>query len=381
MDLFQKLKNLSSQMHLEPAEDAGCTRLAGSPKMAGFASNAVLPGGRRITLLKTLLTSACERNCYYCPFRAGRDFHRATLKPEEMARIFTSLHQKSIVEGLFLSSGIVAGGLSTQDKLIETAEILRKKHSFNGYVHLKIMPGVEKEQVRRAMQLVDRVSINLEAPNDQRLSKFAPRKLFMEELMQPLRWIEEIRRESSSEKGWKGRWPSSTTQFVVGGAGESDLELLSTTEQLYQQMGIQRAYFSAFSPVPDTPLENLPPAPPEREHRLYQASFLLRDYGFTLEELPFNQMGDLPRHTDPKLSWAEIHLSAQPIEVNRADRYELLRIPGVGPKAARAILAARKQGRIQDISDLQKIGINSRRAAAFILLDGQRPTHQPRFWQ
>jgi predicted DNA-binding helix-hairpin-helix protein len=377
MDSLTKLKHLSSQMFLEPAEDAGCPKVSPDNPFSGMVSNAVLPGGKRIPLLKTLLTSACERNCYYCPFRAGRDFHRATFKPDEMARTFINLHRSGIVQGMFLSSGIFAGGANTQNKLLDTAQILRHKYDYRGYLHLKIMPGAERGQVEQAMLLADRVSVNLEAPNTQRLLKLAPRKEFTEELLQPLRWVHEIRTTTSPAKAWNHRWPSSVTQFVVGGAGESDLELLSTTEHLYRQFGLRRTYFSAFNPVPDTPLENLPPTSPQREHRLYQSSFLLRDYGFSLEEIPFDPSGNLPAALDPKSAWAQLNLKENPVEVNRASRQELLRIPGFGQKGVNAILDARRHAPLKDLADLRKIGVLTNRAAPFILLNGKRPAHQP----
>ncbi|MBI4771287.1 MAG: radical SAM protein [Chloroflexi bacterium] len=337
---------------------------------------AVMPGGRRIALLKTLLTSACERDCYYCPFRAGRDYRRATFKPDEMARTFAELHRTGVAQGLFLSSGIAGGGMRTQDRLLATAEVLRHKLDYRGYLHLKIMPGAERDQVERAMQLADRVSINLEAPNPERLLQLAPQKTFFEELLRPLQWVEEIRRAQPAHQGWNGRWPSSVTQFVVGGAGESDLEILSTTERLYRDARLARAYFSAFSPVRDTPLENRPAENLLREHRLYQSSFLLRDYGFDLEELPFTPGGSLPLEADPKLAWAQAHLSEAPVEVNRAERRDLLRIPGVGPRGVEAILAARRRGRLRELRDLRALGVVAGRAAPFILLDGRRPARQ-----
>jgi predicted DNA-binding helix-hairpin-helix protein len=377
MDSLAKLKNLSSQMYLEPAEDTGCPKVSSDNPFSGMVSNAVLPGGKRIPLLKTLLTSACERNCYYCPFRAGRDFRRATFKPEEMARTFINLHRSGIVQGMFLSSGIFAGGANTQNKLLDTARLLRHKYGYRGYLHLKIMPGAERGQVEQAMMLADRVSINLEAPNTERLFKLAPRKEFTQELLQPLRWVQEIRASTSPARAWNHRWPSSVTQFVVGGAGESDLEILSTTEHLYRQLGLRRTYFSAFSPVPDTPLENLPPTSLQREHRLYQSSFLLRDYGFSLEELPFDPSGNLPAALDPKSAWAQVNLKENPVEVNRASRQELLRVPGFGQKGVNAILAARRQTPLKELADLRRIGVLSNRAAPFILLNGKRPAYQP----
>jgi predicted DNA-binding helix-hairpin-helix protein len=388
MNALERLKLLSAQMHLEPAEDSRCPKLPepSPPEKKGDAlliSHGVLPNGKKIRLLKTLLTSVCERNCYYCPFRAGRDFRRATFKPEEMARTFMALNTGGVAEGIFLSSGVVRGGINTQEKMIDTAEILRKRLGYQGYLHLKIMPGVEHDQVLRAMQLADRVSINLEAPNTARLLELAPHKEFTEELLKPLRWMDEIRNTQPKQLAWKGYWPSSVTQFVVGGAGESDVELLNTSAYLYNHLHIKRAYFSAFTPQPDTPLENHPPTSPRREFRLYQASFLLRDYGFSAEDMPFDEYGNLPLNLDPKTAWAQNNLSETPLNINQAGRQELLRIPGIGPKSAAAILIARQRGeriRLHDLSDLHKIGVNTQRAAPFILLDGKRPTYQLRFW-
>jgi predicted DNA-binding helix-hairpin-helix protein len=380
MDAMQRLQILSAQMELEPAEDAEMRQPCPTQKDGVYVGHAQLPNGQQIKLLKTLLTSACERNCYYCPFRAGRDMRRATFKPDEFAQTFMAIQRKKIAEGIFLSSGVVGGGVRTQDQLIDTAEILRRKWGFRGYIHLKIMPGAERAQVERAMQLADRVSINLEAPNNARLQHLAPRKQFLEELLQPLRWADEIRRTQPAQRGWNGRWPSTVTQFVVGAVGDSDLELLHTTDSLYHQLHLRRAYYSAFNPIHDTPLENVPATNPLRQHRLYQASFLLRDYGFTLEDMPFERDSqNLPLATDPKLAWAQTHLH-EPIEINRADRHDLLRIPGIGPKIADAILRTRREVKLRDLSSLAKMGISAKRAAPFILLDGHRPAHQLSLW-
>jgi predicted DNA-binding helix-hairpin-helix protein len=264
----------------------------------------------------------------------------------------------------------------TQDRLIAAAEILRLKMGFRGYLHLKIMPGAERDQVVRAMQLADRVSINLEAPNPNRLEQLAPHKAFHEELWRPLVWVDEIRKSQPASKGWNGRWPSTVTQFVVGGVGESDVELLSTTAHLHQHVGLRRAYFSRFSPVPNTPLENTPPENPWRQHRLYQASFLIRDYGFDLEDLSFQSSGNLPLHTDPKLAWAADNLAERPVEINQANPHELLRVPGIGPKGVQAILSARTRGRLRSEAQLKACGVQMGRAARYILLDGKRPPLQ-----
>ncbi len=372
MDHWEKLHLLAPATRYEPDGVGPGTgpEPAGRPTLGGCIHQAVLPNGRRIALFKTLLSSACERDCFYCPFRRGRDLRRVHFTPDELAYLFIEVHEKGLAEGVFLSSAVAGGGPRTQDRLLDTAEILRRRYHFRGYLHLKIMPGAEREQVRAAMRLADRVSVNLEAPNDRRLAQLAPHKIFVEDLWQRLRWIEEIRREEP------GPWPSSTTQFVVGAAGESDAELLRTTEQLHREVGIARAYFSSFDPVPGTPLEDRPPSPPLREHRLYQASFLLRDYGFRVEELPFDAEGNLPRETDPKRVWACRHLLHAPVEVNRAGRRDLLRVPGIGPQGAERILQARREGRLRSLDDLRRLGIAAGRAAPFVLLDGRRPAYQ-----
>jgi predicted DNA-binding helix-hairpin-helix protein len=322
-----------------------------------------------------MVTSACERNCFYCPFRAGRNYRRATFKPDELAKTFLDMNRAGMVNGMFLSSGIIRGGMTTQDKIIDTAEILRHKYGFKGYLHLKIMPGADKEQVYRTMQLASRVSVNLEGANDQRLQRLAPMKVFMDELLEPLKWVEEIR-QTQRPKSWNGRWPSSVTQFVVGAVGESDLELLTTSAYLLNTLKLRRTYYSAFSPVSDTPLEENPAEDPLRQHRLYQASFLMRDYGFDLEEMPFSQDGNLPLTADPKQAWANQYLSDAPVELNKADRETLLRVPGIGPKSAATILNARRRGKIKELSDLKSLGVNATRPAPYVLLDGKRPNHQ-----
>ena len=409
MDTNAKLQLLADNSYFEPAEDtrldlhpinqpapcghalaglqraveqirSGDNRALDAQKSSLGIHNAVMPGGKTIALLKTMLTSACERDCYYCPFRKGRDMRRATFQPDELAKTFSELNQAHVAEGLFLSSGLAGGGVRTQDQLLDAIDILRAKHQYRGYVHLKIMPGSERAQVYRAMQLADRISINLEAPNTRRLADLAPHKIFLEELLKPLRWADEIRRTQAPHLGWNGQWPSLVTQFVVGAVGESDLEILSTTAYLIKKLRLARAYFSAFSPVSNTPLENKPAENPWREHRLYQSSFLLRDYGFDLADLPFAQNGFLPLEVDPKVAWAQQNLADKPIELNRADRRELLRVPGIGPKGVESILTARRTGTLRDLKDLKAIGVLAQRAAPFVLLNGRRPNWQLSLW-
>jgi predicted DNA-binding helix-hairpin-helix protein len=366
-------------MHLEPAEDTNCIQVSAHKQNKISVSNAVLPNGRRISLLKSQLSTVCERNCYYCPFRSGRDYQRATFGPDEFAKIFMQLYYSRIAEGIFLSSAILNNSIFTQDKLIDTAEILRTKLYYRGYIHLKIMPGAQFSQVERVMQLADRVSINVEAPTAEHLAKLAPRKQFIDELLQPLKWVQQIRQSQPPSKGWKAHWPSSVTQFVVSAVGESDLELLATTEYLYSQLKLKRAYYSSFNPIPGTPLENLPPGDPTREHRLYEASYLLRDYGFSLEDMPFNHNGCLPLNIDPKAAWAQENLKGHPVEINLAERHELLRVPGIGPKSANVILATRMKDKFTRCEQLNTIGVNIKRAAPYILLNGKLSTYQTSF--
>lgn len=382
MDNLACLSELTSQMHFEPDSENDCqfSSMRSPIARAVNVTHAAMPNGKQISLLKTLLTSACERDCNYCAFRAGRDFRRATLKPDEMAQAFLQMQRAGIVEGLFLSSGIAGGGRRTQDTIIATAEILRLKYRFTGYMHLKIIPGAEFDQIRRTMQLADRVSINLEAPNPERLAKLAPHKSFFDELVRSLEWVDSIRTSLSSQSAFKNRWPSVSTQFVIGAAGESDLEILQMTVKLNHRVHLNRAYFSAFSPIAGTPLEDQPAADHLRQRRLYQASFLLRDYGFELEDLPFGDNRDLPTSVDPKLAWARQNLRDHPVEINRADQRELLRVPGIGPKGASAILSARRRGRFTNIDELKRLGLNIKRLQPFVTVAGRKPAGQLSFW-
>src|SRR2546421_2845301 len=295
------------------------------------------PTGKR-KILKAMVTTACQMNCYYCPFRAGRSkMKRLTFTPDELASGLDTLQQAGKVEGMFLSSGIIKGSVTTQDKIIDTVEIIRNRYNYQGYIHLKVMPGIEYDQLYQAMQLADRVSVNLEAPTQERLSALAPKKDFTRELLTMLRWAEDIRRKHPEQK-----LARTVTQFVVGAVGDTDLELLSLSSLLYRQMGLTRAYYSGFSPVEQTPFENLPPTDSLREHRLYQASFLLRDYGWKVEDLPFMTDGNMLLDKDPKRAWAELHLRSAPIEIMTASREQLLRIPAIGPLGADAIIRARR---------------------------------------
>jgi predicted DNA-binding helix-hairpin-helix protein len=373
-DAYQKLSLLDDSMRFEPAgaqpqveKEAPAQR---TPKPLPCISEVSTPTGKK-PILKAMMTTACERNCFYCPFRAGRNqTKRVTFTPDEMAATHVKLARANVVDGLFLSSGIIKGSVTTQDKIIDTAEILRRKHGYRGYLHLKVMPGAEYDQIRRAMQLADRVSVNLEGATAQRLAMLAPKKDYWGELITRLQWISDLRKT-------EGLRASVVTQFVVGAVGDTDVELLHVTDKLYNQLDLRRTYFSAFSPVSHTPFDHLAPTSAQREFRLYQASFLLRDYGWQIEDMPFQADANLPLDADPKRVWADENLRNAPVEVNTATRVQLLHIPGIGPVAADAILQARGQGTLRELAHLSQLGVRDvARTAPYILFNGQRPAHQ-----
>lgn len=248
------------------------------------------------------------------------------------------------------------------ERILETVGIIRGR-GFRGYVHTKILPGASREHVRRAAQLSTRLSINLEAPSGGRLGELSSQKDFQVDLLRRMMWVsQEVRRGRVSA--------GHTTQFVVGAAGESDLEILSACERLYGGMGLARAYFSAFNPISDTPLEDTPGTPKLREYRLYQTDFLFRQYGFRVGDLVLDD-GFLLLHTDPKTAYAREHPDLYPMDVNNADYGELLRIPGVGPKTANTIVNARESKKISSLRELKNIGVQ-RKTMPYVAVDGVR---------
>jgi predicted DNA-binding helix-hairpin-helix protein len=329
-------------------------------------------GAGPMPLLKTALTTVCENDCKYCSFSCQRDAPRQTFTPDELAAVFMAVHEKGYVRGIFLSSAILGGGIRTQDKILETGEILRFRYGFKDYIHMKIMPGAEKAQVFRAMQLADRVSINLEAPTPNALVEIAPSKPVLNELDERLFWVNQIRETMHPYQGWKGRWPSSSTQFVVGsGDSANDRDFIHLTEHLHHRRQLRRVYFSGFNPIPGTPFEGRPKQEPLRVLRLYQSAYLLRDYGYIADDLDWQHDGSLDIHKDPKVSSAERMFNDQPLEVNQAEYDQLIRIPGIGPKTARVIMAERKHHMINDSAGLKKLGVNVDRAIPFLLLNGK----------
>jgi len=376
MDTYEKVKVLGRSAQYDLCGE-GCGTEANRVRdeLGHWIYPAVMPDGRRVKLLKVLQSNACTNDCYYCASRAGRDCPRLSFSPDELARAFDEMQHRQLVEGLFLSSAIRTGPEQAMDRMLATAELIRVKYQFRGYIHLKIMPGVTPAHVEQAVQLASRLSVNLEAPTSERLARIAPGKV-LEELVQPLHWVHRLRLESEGRLVPAGQ----TTQFVVGAADESDGELLQTVAQLYRGLDLQRVYFSAFQPVPGTPLAEHPATPLWREHRLYQSDFLLRQYGFTFQELVFDKEGNLPRRADPKRMWAMAHPEFFPIEVNRAPREQLLRVPGIGPRSAGRILRWQRESEFRTLDDLKKTGAVIQWAAPFVLLNGRRLPYQLELW-
>lgn len=389
MDTVEKLQVLMSDAVFEceggRSASARTVQQLKEQRLRESIYHAKVPGGT-IPLLKTLLTNACIKNCAYCPIAAYCDHTVVSFKPDEMARLFMAMHKAGLVNGLFLSSGVVRDPDTTQELLNDTAKILRTHYGFRGYIHLKVMPGASFEAIKEAAKWANRISVNAEAPNEQRLKAVAPDKSFQGEMLPTLQRIAEVITQKRMEwlerqgvvqrigRGWLADLDelaavstppilSSTTQFVAGAAGESDKELLQTVVQFYRQFQLGRAYFSAFRPICGTKMEDAHPETPVREHRLYQADFLIRRYGFDVDELSFDEQGNLPRDVDPKLAWALRHPERFPVEVMKAEREELLRVPGIGPETSERIVKARKEGVLLTAEDLYRLGVRLKRAA------------------
>jgi predicted DNA-binding helix-hairpin-helix protein len=334
------------------------------------------PGTR---LLRILMTNACSYNCRYCPMRRDRELPRTLLKPGELVRIFLGAHRRGWVDGLFVTTGIPSNPVKVMDGLIEALELLRERHGFGGYVHVKLVPGAESAQIERLTALASRVSLNLEAPCGQHLAQIAPEK----SLPVALADLEQVRALVMGERRARahgkpadplrpGGAAGMTMQFVVGATPDSDRTLIDTVARLQADGGIHHAHFSAFRPIADTPMESVPATPALREHRLYQAEHLLRDYGFAADEVVYGPAGNLPLAVDPKVAWALSHPERFPVEVTRADHAELLRVPGIGPVSARRIVAERAGTTPRGLADLRRLGVATERAGGFLTLRGRR---------
>jgi putative DNA modification/repair radical SAM protein len=337
----------------------------GSHAPAGIC-HSYTPDGRCVSLLKVLMTNACRNNCQYCVNRASNDFERSSFEPEELARLFIELYRRNYLEGIFLSSAVQKSSDYTMGRMIQVAEILRYRFKYRGYIHLKALPHTSPNLIERGAELADRMSVNLESPNPDRLKLIAAEKNFMLDLVEPINVIQKQIKKGRLKAG-------QTTQFVVGAAGETDLELLKTTNWLYKQKNLKRAYFSAFVP-PNDPRSTIhePQVPLLREHRLYQADWLMRFYEFRLEDLVLQQDANLSLDLDPKMVAALKNREQFPVEINQATFKTLLRIPGVGPTAAKRIWRVRKEHRFTDINELKNVGVVVKRAKPFILLNGKR---------
>lgn len=336
--------------------------LLGNPVSSGIC-HSFTPDGRCVSLLKVLMTNECQKDCGYCVNRAQQDIPRTSFSPEELSRIFIELYRRNYVEGLFLSSGIRQNSQRSMEELIKTAEILRERYRFGGYIHLKILPGSKADYIAQAGRLANRVSLNLEVPSGKHLAVISPTKDYARELVQPLESVAQTIKDNPGV--------SQTTQFVVGAARESDQEILSAVTRLYAHYRVKRSYFSAFQPVAGTPLGHLPATPLKRENRLYQADFLLRHYNFKAGDLYYNDRGNLDLALDPKLMYAVKNPQLFPIEINRATYRQLLLIPGIGPKSAGRIISLRKRHRLTSLEELKNIGVVVKRASPFVTIAGR----------
>jgi len=373
MDTLAKMDRLAEAAQYDICSGCGTKASRVRDDIGRWIYPAVRPDGKRVRMLKVLQTNYCENDCAYCAHRSGRDCQRTGFSPDELARTFDLLARQGRVDGLFLSSGVWGGTGRATQRMLDTVAIIRHRYEFRGYVHLKILPGADDASIEASIKLAHRVSVNLEAPSARRLGVITQAKDFGRDLLGTLRAAHRLR-------GELGRRVSMTTQFVVGASAEPDQELLNNAAQLYRTLRLARVYYSAFQPVAGTPLEGRPPTPAWREHRLYQADFLLRQYGFGFEELGFDQQGNLPRGRDPKLDWALRHPECFPVEVNTASQGRLLRVPGIGPVSARRIIERRRQAILRELGHLGLGRARSRQAAPFLLLDGRRPSFQLALW-
>jgi predicted DNA-binding helix-hairpin-helix protein len=357
----------------------------------------IVPGVGNRRIFRILLTNACRFSCDYCPMRAERDLPRHALEPASLARLFMTAFRRGWCDGLFVTSGIPKDPVFAMERMLELVENLRLTHGYRGYLHAKALAGAEPGQIERLVRLVDRVSYNLESPCQRALDEHAPGKnvangvALLETARDAATAVREARRVSarqapaplppfSARQGPARRSPllppggmraGATTQFVVGLGRESDRELLSFAEGLEKKRLIHHPQFAAFRPIRNTPLENASATPPLRERRLYQADHLLREYGFTADELVYGRDGHLPLDHDPKLTWALANPGRFPVELTTASREELQRVPGFGPLAVERILATRARGSLRDAGDLKKLGVQVGRAGGFVTLRGR----------
>ncbi|MBN2101056.1 putative DNA modification/repair radical SAM protein [Candidatus Dojkabacteria bacterium] len=353
MDLYKKISILgpSAQYDTCGPKDFGTTT-----DIPGVY-HAKVGGSRVCRLFKVLQTNECVNSCNYCAFRRDRSTTRAVATSDEMATAFESAYSRRLVDGLFLSSGLDGSPDSTMTRMLDTAHILRDKMSYRGYLHLKIMPRTSSSCISEAIRLASRVSLNIEAPTEEDLTRLSPCKDLRSGFYHTMSLIKD---EIRKQKRLGEKVPSITTQFVVGAGEERDRDIINSTSFLYKNFGLSRVFYSAFRPVHGTPLEDMPPASLTREHRLYQVDFLMRFYRFRPKDIPLGSDGNLFDDVDPKTIWAQNHPEFFPVNINTASYWRLLRVPGMGPVTAKKVISQRSSSCIRSIFELhnQRVQIN-----------------------
>ncbi len=327
--------------------------------------NASTRDGCTVPLFKVLMTNKCSNDCRYCINHNKHSFNRVEFSPRDVTSIFLDYYNNRLVEGLFLSSGIPQDPEYSMENMVEVAHKLRMDHGYQGYIHLKILPGSPYDLIKRAVSLADRVSINLEAATPEGMENLSTTKNYDTDILRRMKWIKRLL------NGNKEFSPSGqTTQFLVGAGDETDQQILEKANWLYEKMDLKRSYFSPFEAVKDTPLESHEEPHPKRSPRLYQADHLLNSYGFDLKELVFDDDGNLNLDSDPKYVAAQAHEEHFPVEINEASYKDLLRVPGIGKISARRIIQSRKLGKnFLKLEELKNIGVVIKRAEPFIKLN------------
>lgn len=381
MSLMEKLKILSDSAKFDVSCSSSGVGRRGDGTGIGNTSAAGIchsfgADGRCISLLKVLFTNECVYDCKYCINRKSNDVPRASFTPDEICELTIQFYRRNYIEGLFLSSGILNNPSYTMELIYEAVYKLRTLYRFQGYIHVKAIPGAEPEIVQRLGMLADRMSVNLELPTAEGLQKLAPNK-HRRNILAPMRQIQQGIIQNKNELVAYRHAPSfvpagQSTQVIVGATPETDYHIMTVAESLYKKFALKRVYYSAFVNVnEDKELPALPGGPPLlREHRLYQADWLLRFYGFEADELLSESKPNFNILLDPKADWALRHLELFPVEINRADYQMILRVPGIGVKSAQRIVRARRNGRL-NFDDLKKIGVTLKRALYFITCNGK----------
>ena len=380
MDINEKLRILTGAAKYDVScSSSGSNRSSKKGDIGSTATSGIChtytPDGRCVSLLKILLSNVCIYDCAYCINRRSNDVERASFTAEEIINLTINFYRRNYIEGLFLSSAVINSPNFTMELLTTVVEKLRTEHNFRGYIHLKAIPGADEELIKKAGSYVDRMSVNIELPSSESLKLLAPEKK-KEEIFTPMSLIKNNIISNKDERKKYRKSPifvpgGQSTQLIVGATREKDLDILNLTENLYNKFNLKRVYYSAYVPVNNG--KNLPELknpPTLREHRLYQGDWLLRVYGFKANELLDNNNPDFDINFDPKTSWALNNIDKFPVEVNIASYEMLIRVPGIGIRGARKIMAARRLGSL-DFFDLKKLGIVIKRAQYFVTCKGK----------